>query len=213
MAGNNILFDAGENGSWLLENMQSLKTGIDDIEAIAISHDHWDHTGGLWKLLEKKQGLTVYACPNFSMEFKKKVKKFKGKLIEVEKVTEIAENIFATGEIAGEYKGEYMSEQALVIKTDKGISVITGCAHPGIIKILHTVKKNFPNGDIYAVLGGFHLINKDERDIGIIADEFRKIGVAKAGPTHCSGKEAEEIFENKYGQDFLSIKTGLTLNI
>ena len=51
---------------------------------------------------------------------------------------------------AGKYKGEYMPEQALVVKTNKGISVITGCAHPGIIKMLNTVQRNFQKEDIYA---------------------------------------------------------------
>ena len=50
-----ILFDTGEKGEWLLENMRFLKVSIDKIEAIVISHDHWDHWGGLWDLLKIKK--------------------------------------------------------------------------------------------------------------------------------------------------------------
>jgi len=208
-----ILFDTGENGHWLMGNIKRLQTDINKIKAVVISHDHWDHTWGLWELLKKRKGLTIYTCPNFSVEFKDKVKKLKGELVETEKVTEISRDICVTGEIAGEYKGEYMPEQALVVKTDKGISVITGCAHPGIIKILNTVKSNFPKEGIYAVLGGFHLMNQDKRFIRIIAAEFKKIGVKKVGPTHCSGPSAEEIFKLEYKKHFLPVKVGMEIQV
>ncbi|MCK4248510.1 MAG: MBL fold metallo-hydrolase, partial [Candidatus Omnitrophica bacterium] len=176
-------------------------------------HDHWDHTGGLWELLNAKKGLKVYGCPNFSKELKNRGREFKSAFIEADKVTKVREKIYTTGEISGEYKKEYMPEQALVIETDKGISVITGCAHPGIIKILEQVKKNFNNKNFYMVFGGFHLMNKDKRVINLIADEFKKLGVQKAGPSHCSGLEAEEIFRNKYKDDFVEIKVGQTIEV
>ncbi|OGX17893.1 MAG: hypothetical protein A3K83_07865 [Omnitrophica WOR_2 bacterium RBG_13_44_8b] len=213
LADDRILFDTGENGSWLMENMKYLRVNISTMEAVVISHDHWDHQGGLWELLKNKIGLTVYACPNFSAGFKEKVRSLKGNLIETKKNIEISKGIFITGEIAGEYKGEYMPEQALVAKTDKGLTVITGCAHPGIIKILNNVKKTFPHEDIYAVLGGFHLMDNDDRLIGIIADEFKKMGVRKAGSTHCSGPKAEEVFKLKFQNDFIQVIVGKEVEI
>lgn len=209
----NVLFDAGENGDWLMENMKALKVNIDKIKAVVISHDHWDHQGGLWELLKKRKGLTVYICPNFSAEFKNKVKKSGGKLKETKKITKISKNIFVTGEIEGRYKDEYMPEQALVLSTNKGLTVITGCAHPGVIKMINAARKSFIKENIYAVLGGFHLMNSDEKSIEIIVDEFKKIGVKKAGATHCSGPKAEEIFKLKYKKDFLSIKVGEELQV
>ena len=210
---NKILFDTGENGEWLIENMKILKVDIDKIQAVVISHDHWDHQGGLWSLLQKRKGLTVYVCLNFSREFKDKVKKLKGKLIENEKITEISKNIFVTGGIASEYKGKYTPEQALVIKTDKGVSVITGCAHPGIVKMLEEVKSNFPNCPIYSVLGGFHLKDKDTQVIKLTADKFKKMAIEKVGPTHCSGGVAEEIFKKRYEANFIQVETGEILNV
>ena len=208
LIGNKILFDTGENGKWLLENMRSLKVSIDKIEAIVISHDHWDHWGGLWDLLKSRKGMRVYICPNFSPDFKDKAKKFGASLIEIDKLTQILPGIFSTGEIAGAYHNKYMAEQAMVLKTKNGITIITGCAHPGVLKMVEKVKTKFPKEPIYLVSGGFHLMESDKRAIEIVAEKFKKLGIIKAGPTHCSGPEAAGIFKEKYGKNFVSIKTG-----
>lgn len=213
LADNRVIFDTGENGDWLMKNMKILKVDIRKIEAVVISHDHWDHHGGLWELLKNKKGLTVYGCPGFSEEFKNKVMQSKGEFKETKVMSEISKDIFITGEIAGEYKGEYLAEQALVIKSEKGVSIITGCAHPGIVKMVEEVKAEFKTSRIYSVIGGFHLMDKDTRAIELISDKFKEMNVERAGPTHCSEKIAEDIFRKKYGAGFISIKAGQVLNI
>lgn len=208
-----ILFDTGEKSEYIFKNMENLDIDVSKIEKVVISHDHWDHTGGLWHLLKSREGLKVYACPGFSPEFKRKVKKLKGKLIETDRVTEIIDNIFVTGEIAGQYKGRYIGEQALVIKNEKGLTIATGCSHPGIIKIINHVRKDFPGIKIYLVFGGFHLLDKGAGEVRPIAEEFKELGIEKAGPTHCTGDDAQIIFKEVYKGDYIHIKTGLTLEV
>lgn len=210
---NRILFDTGEKAEYLFNNMKNMDINLSSVEAVVISHDHWDHTGGLWGLLEKKQKIKVYVCSRFSRAFKDKVKKLQGRLIEIEKFAEIEKNIFITGEIPGIYKGVSLPEQALAVKTDKGIIVITGCAHPGIIKILEAVKKKFPEKKIWFVFGGFHLINKDKREIKIIVERFKELGVEMAGPAHCTGYNAQMIFKKEYADNYISVKAGQTFEI
>jgi len=208
-----VLFDTGESGRWLLGNIEKLKVDIEKIKAVVISHDHWDHTGGLWELLKNKEGIKVYACPDFSTGFKRKVKKLKGKLIEAGKITKITDSIFVTGEISGEYKGRYIAEQALIIRTGKGLTIVTGCSHPGIIKIINQVKKDFPSVRIYLVFGGFHLIEKDRKEVRFIAEKLKIMGIEKVGPTHCTGYDAQMIFKQVYKEAFITIKTGMTFEV
>ncbi len=210
---NMILFDTGEKGEYLLNNIKQMHISIDNIKHVVISHDHWDHTGGLWELLKNKKELLVYVCAGFSREFKENVTKMKASLVEIKNMTEIQKNIFSTGEIKGTYNGKTISEQALVIKTKNGISIITGCAHPGILKIIKTVKVAFPDEILYLIMGGFHLIETDSRIINLLVSEFKKMEVKKVGPTHCSGNLAEEIFKVHYSKNFLSLRVGETLEI
>ena len=205
---NKILFDTGEKGIFLLNNIKKMKVDISLIEAVVISHDHWDHAGGLWELLKQRPNINVYSCPGFSDDFKQKVKACNGKLIENNNFKEIDKNIFVTGEISGEYKGKNMPEQALVLDTDKGLLVLTGCAHPGIIEILKVVKEKFPEKQFYSVFGGFHLMNNQSRDVEAIVNTFREFGVKKVGPTHCSGAQAEDVFKIEYGDDYFDVKVG-----
>ena len=202
-----LIFDTGENGKYLLENIKNLNIDIEKVERVVISHNHWDHTGGLWELLKKKK-LAVYSCKNFSNEFKKKVKESGGKLVEIKNSVEIEKNIYTTGEIEAYYKDSPMPEQSLILKTENGLTILTGCSHPGILNILEIVKKKFPEEKIYAVIGGFHLIEEDKRVIEYIVNQFMKMGVEKAGPTHCSGTKTENIFREKYGKNFIKVKVG-----
>ncbi|MEW6619118.1 MAG: MBL fold metallo-hydrolase [bacterium] len=212
LIGEELLFDTGERGEILFHNMEQMGVSATDLKTVVISHDHWDHTGGLWALLEQNPQIKVYACPNFSSEFKEKVGFAGAELIEASRFTQIAEDIYTTGEIAGTYNDKYMAEQALIVKSQRGLTILTGCAHPGIIKILEKVKENLAE-DIYLVMGGFHLIEADERVVDLIIDRFCQLEIASVAPTHCSGEETKALFKKEYQNDFIPVKTGMAIEV
>jgi 7,8-dihydropterin-6-yl-methyl-4-(beta-D-ribofuranosyl)aminobenzene 5'-phosphate synthase len=208
-----VLFDTGEKSDYLFKNMENLNIDFSKIEKVVISHDHWDHTGGLWGLLGKTKNIDVYGCPNFSEGFKEKVASLGGNLILAEELTMIKDHIFATGEIAGEYSGSFIAEQALLIKKQEGITIITGCSHPGIVTIIKNIKESFPEERINFVFGGFHLMNKDDREVELIVEKLKEMKIEKVGPTHCTGYEAQMIFKNAYKDNFIKIAAGKTFEV
>lgn len=205
---NKILFDTGEKGDLLINNINKLKVDLSLIESVVVSHDHWDHTGGLEEILTKKPNTSVYACPGFGVDFKQRIEAFSVKLIQTPYFTKVSHRVYSTGEILGTYKGNNISEQALIIKTEKGFSVITGCAHPGIIKILEKIRASLSIEKFYAVFGGFHLKDHSNSEINSIIDKFIALKVQKVGATHCSGIKAEESFRERYKDNFLSMNVG-----
>jgi len=101
-------------------------------------------------------------------------------------------------------------EQSLVIKTEKGNIVITGCAHPGIVNIVRKAKAILPK-EIHLVFGGFHLQRTSEVELKQIINEFRTLDVKKVGPTHCTGERAIQMFKQAYGPHFVQMGVGRTL--
>ncbi len=213
LVGRRVLFDAGESAESLFHNIDQLKVDISKIEAVVISHDHWDHTGGLWGLLKKRKGLPVYSCPGFGSSFKKKVRQSGGRLFEAEMYRRVVRDIFVTGEVRGEYRGADIPEQALIVKRGGKIAVIVGCSHPGIVTMIERVKTIFPGAEISLVFGGFHLKDKDPQTVQAIVSSMKELGVERVAPTHCTGDEAKAIFEEGYGENFLSIQAGKIFEI
>ena len=208
-----ILFDTGENGEWLLENMRLLKVDRDAIEAVVISHDHWDHWGGLWDLLERRKGMRVHICPGFGRGFKDKAGRLGAELVASEGPASIAPGVFTTGEVRGAYRALSIAEQAAALKTENGVSVLTGCAHPGVVAMVERAREHLAGEPLYLVGGGFHLMSSTRPSIEKVAGRFREMGVRKAGPTHCSGDAAEEVFRKAYGRDFVSLKVAEVLEV
>ena len=205
--GNNILFDTGADSPTLLDNMKKLEIDPKDINMIVLSHIHGDHTGGLLGILEMNSELTLYLPKSFPNDFKKGVESYKAKVVEVGDPMVISEGVSTTGEL-----GTWIKEQSLIVKTTKGLVVITGCAHPGIVDILREVK-NITGEDIYLVLGGFHLSGAGDSELNKIVNSFRELGVKKVAPCHCSGDRTRELFKEEYKEDFISNGVGKVIEI
>ena len=202
------LFDTGEAASSLMENKDRMMVSISDLEGIIVSHDHYDHTGGIWEILKRKKGIKVYVCASFSDTFKECVKESGGELVLVDKPMTITDNIVLTGELRGTYKGDEIVEQSVIVKGEKGVSVITGCAHPGIVKILRYVKKIVDTRSFYMVFGGFHLKDVSVDELTKTIEALEKIDIQKIGPTHCTGEKAKRMIRGRFSGKYIPIKAG-----
>jgi len=202
-----ILFDTGADGQILLSNMEKLGLQPGRIDMVFLSHAHKDHTGGLEDLLVRNPKIEVWLPQFFSSDFKDQIRKKGATIVEVTDSEEICEGAHTSGVIEG-----WIKEQSLVLETDKGLVLITGCAHPRIINILARVKEIFRK-DIFLALGGFHLAGFEDREIKEIIRRFRDSGIRNVGPAHCSGDAARALFHEEYKEDFIKIGVGKIIRI
>ena len=125
----------------------------------------------------------------------------------VRKPAKICENLFTSGEF--DYQ---IPEQALVLNTKQGLIVMTGCSHPGIVEMLKEIKSTF-NKNIYMVFGGFHLLQKSDKEMETIISEMKALGVVKCGATHCTGEKQIKMFREAFGENYFELGVGNTIMI
>ena len=202
-----ILFDTGGDSAMLLRNMRKLGIDPQDVEVIVISHIHYDHLGGLPGFLEENKEVTVYLPEYLPESIKDTVRESGAELVEVREPVKICERAYSTGEL-----GDWIKEQSLAIETGKGLVVITGCAHPGVVNVVREAKKLLKS-DVHLVLGGFHLCWLNALQIKGIVNGVKKEGVEKVAPCHCSGELARNTFEKAYGGNFILVGVGKKLEV
>ncbi len=203
----NILFDTGADSMTLLSNMENLGINPKGINKVVLSHMHGDHTSGLTGILERNSDVVVYLPKSFSSSFKEDIKYYGAGFVEIDGPMKISDGLSTTGEL-----GTWIKEQSLMINTEKGLVVITGCAHPGISNIVQKVKE-LTNKEIYLVLGGFHLSGENDSALKDIIDSFRKLDVKKAAPCHCSGDRTRELFKEEYKDWYIANGVGKILKL
>jgi len=196
-----VLFDTGGDGSILMSNLAALGFDPREIDVVALSHIHGDHVGGLEALLTANDRLTAYLPQSFPTEFKAHLP---NRVVEVREPIAIADRIRTTGEL-----GTAIVEQALMVETGRGLIVLTGCAHPGVVEIVRQAKAY---GDVYLVMGGFHLAGKSVDEVKAVIAELKRLEVRKVAPCHCTGEPAIRLFEAAFGPDFIPVGVGTVVH-
>ena len=203
-----ILFDTGDNGKMLLDNMEKLGVDPKSIDTVFLSHFHHDHTGGLKEFLKINSNVKVYYQQSLNQELIVTIKNSGAVPIPVSDSMEILPDVFSIGEIDGK-----IPEQSLALRSPEGIVIITGCAHPGIINILEKAKNILPGERIYLVLGGFHLHRSSEEEITHTVTKLYDLDVLTIAPTHCSGEAARKLIKKECYKNYIEVGAGKIVEI
>ena len=204
-----ILFDTGGDGPTLLRNMDALGFKPQDMDMVVLSHAHWDHTGGLKDFLKANSDVAVYTLQSFPDSIADQARRRGARVVVVSKPAELCAGAMVTGEIVGE---SGIPEQSLLLQGNAGAAVITGCAHPGVVRIVRRAKE-FSGTEVRVVLGGFHLVRDAEDSIDRIISDLKRLGVRQAVPCHCSGDRALELFASAYGTELGRCSVGTVVPV
>jgi 7,8-dihydropterin-6-yl-methyl-4-(beta-D-ribofuranosyl)aminobenzene 5'-phosphate synthase len=201
-----VLFDTGADGEILQRNLANLGLDPGDIDWVVLSHIHQDHTGGLQGLLDAGHRPEVVVPVTFPTSYKDQLRQ-QVTVHEVDEAQELLPGLYTTGKM-----GLNIPEQGLVLKSNQGLVVITGCAHPGIVDMVRQAKA-VGGDDLCLVMGGFHLGQASEAQLKEICGAFRDLGVINVAPGHCTGEAAVAALAEAYGDQCLPLGVGWGMGI
>ncbi|MFZ0311615.1 MAG: MBL fold metallo-hydrolase [Candidatus Korobacteraceae bacterium] len=106
-----------------------------------------------------------------------------------------------------------VDDQALLIETPRGLAVITGCGHSGLINTLNYARELTGNSNIAAVIGGLHLFRASADRIQATTENLRDFGAELIAPCHCTGFDATGALQRAFGSNVVALRAGLTVRI
>lgn len=195
--GQRILFDSGAYPELFLENLKTMEIDPASIEHVVISHHHTDHRSGVYPLYRLNPSMKVHFLDNFPVQAFEEADTVGMEPHRVTGSFQVVPGIHSTGIIEGN-----PPEQALVIETAEGIVIVTGCAHPGIAKMVEAVQRQTGKNSIRMLVGGFHMFMQNADQIATTIGRLQQLNVDSVIPAHCSGDLAKEMFQEAFGRGF-----------
>ena len=244
-----VLMDVGVSATCLFHNADVFGVDLSEVESVVLSHGHFDHFGGLEKLLNgAKKGMPLVLHPDAFLQRRLNIPIFErtvdfpsldeaalwetgvaihkvkeastlaSELIlvsgEVERVTDFEEGFpWAEAKIDDKWIVDpFHDDQAVAVKVKgRGLVVIGGCSHAGIINTIKHMQKVAQTEKVHAVLGGFHLTGPlFDPIIAPTIEEMKKIGPDIVVPMHCTGWKAINRFAQEMPEQFILNSVGTT---
>ncbi|MDY0390749.1 MBL fold metallo-hydrolase [Desulfobulbus oligotrophicus] len=240
-----LLFDTGQ-GLGLVNNSRVMGVDLSRLEAIVISHGHYDHTSGLPEALVACGGADVYIhpdafvdrywcrdgkndeCREIGIRYKRSYLESLGaRFKSVLRFTEIFPGIYLTGEVPrlndlelpdttmkvrgddGSWQQDALKDDlSLIVATEKGLTVVLGCAHAGLMNILDHVTANLPGRPLHMIIGGTHLGFADQQRFDATVAAIDRFGIKQLGASHCTGLSNCARLQQKLGDRFFFAAAG-----
>jgi 7,8-dihydropterin-6-yl-methyl-4-(beta-D-ribofuranosyl)aminobenzene 5'-phosphate synthase len=245
-SGDQILFDTGA-GLTLLHNSRRMNKDLSNITMVALSHGHYDHTGGLLPLLQECGPKTVFGhpavfraryrvkdtgeCRAIGIPHSRDVLEVAGAGFNLSAAfREIVPGVFLTGEIprmtgfetgdrglyydcCGQEIDSTADDQSMVLDTDKGLVLLMGCCHAGVVNTLGHVAASMGRQDVYAIIGGTHLGFCGHEQLEMTISNLLGRGIKKVAASHCTGFPVSARLSREMPKEFQAAQVGYSLEV
>lgn len=204
-----ILFDTGPDDSFR-HNAAQMGISLDNLTATVLSHGHYDHCGGVPWLPDNSRiichptiGNERYAALNV-VGRNHKIKKLsleidyaRHRMEYTRAPLHISDRFIWSGEIAvdspkaygvtGDQTDYVIDEGVLIYLSERGLVIITGCGHRGIINIVRHCQQITGIDKVHAIIGGFHLRSASPRTLWQVRQFLQQLKPDKIMGCHCTG--------------------------
>ncbi len=226
--GHKILYDTGASSDMVLNNAKALNIDLSDVEDVVLSHNHWDHVGGLMALRHEFAKTNPRAMSRVHVGagifeprlneagvdqnglrlIKAEYLATGGAFIIHDKATELYPGVWLTGPVPrpnveknwfpglslvtaqGRVEDNVPEDSALVFDTSRGIVILTGCGHAGIVNIVEYARTIVGAKPLLAVIGGLHLFNASDQTLVWTGARLKSYRIENLLAGHCTGIEA-----------------------
>jgi len=243
----NILLDVGPDNKFI-RNADKMGINLQNVTILFLSHNHNDHTGGLNGFCRINKTAPIYLMDDIKNRYYVKVKfllfyigsklnkKYHSRIIKIDNDLIIDKNIFLLKNSVNEnikptlnkllFKKEngkiindkFDHESILVLEDNNELLIFNSCSHNGILNIIETVKRKFPNKKIRSYIGGLHLGNagvkfqENNEYLDFLAEKLRKLNI-NIYTGHCTGKPVLNYLRQRLGNVVHEINTGMELDV
>ena len=239
-SGRRILFDTGASEA-LVPNAARMGVDLNSITDIVLSHGHYDHTGGLAKLVPPPhtpayvgRGITEPCWSlhddgtkhRITMPHESQAVLTKCRVHEIDAFTEIHPGMFLTGPIPRESGedcgGHFFSDESCMtpnlIPEEQALLLasgvlITGCCHAGIINTVEACRKAFSDIAIRTIIGGLHLWHASEERLERTAAYLASLNLDRLVLMHCTGENAVEYLRSRLKFEVAALSVGQSLKL
>jgi len=234
--GKNILFNTGGNEKVLANNLKALNIDPKDLDALVLSHEHWEYYRALGVILRANPTLPVYMTESLEGMLSSEFPKSKSHFKVVSDVTAITPNFLLMKIRSGRFQGGPfgIDEIHIILKTSEGLVIAEGCGHPQVLDVVKKSKEYTGEKRVAMLMGGtwlhrrgtsYNIPDSGERinaiqmftwsdmDYANLTTNLKKEGVKWVIPTHCTGEPAESIFKATFGKYYINELLGMSVRI